>query len=228
MASPQFPGDDGAGAPEVRADLVRVAAGELSVRALARRLRDRRLFTGVVAVLDSMGEDGEEKDSHMAVVSMVSATGERGLLAFTGIDALTAWDPTARPVPALGRDVARAALEDHAHAVVLDVGGPMPAVMAGPVLRVLADDVDLAAVSRRVAELLAADLAQTGRLVVLDAGDWVARAGADLDPEIGDGLDADVVVQVPGAAAEAAARALGSDPVMRGLVPGGLAVVPSR
>lgn len=104
-------------------------------------LRSARLLASVVAVADEVASDGSDKNSHMAVVSMVNARGERGLLAFTGMDSLAAWNPAARPVPALGRDVARSALADGATAVVIDVAGPARVVISGDDLHVLADSV---------------------------------------------------------------------------------------
>ncbi len=106
---------------------------------LARVLRAAPLLASVVAVLDDTDEHGGDKDSHMAVVSMVNERGERGLLAFTGIDSLAAWNPLARPVPALGRDIARSAIADGAAAVVIDVAGPSRVVIAGQDLEILAD-----------------------------------------------------------------------------------------
>ncbi len=111
---------------------------------IARALREERLLAGVVAVLDELDEAGGDKDSHMAVVSMVNERGEKGLLAFTGVDSLAGWNPQARPVPSLGRDVARSALDDGATAVVIDVAGPQSVVLTGHVLEALADQLDLA------------------------------------------------------------------------------------
>jgi len=82
------------------------------------------VLVAIVATADERGDDGSDKSSHMSVVSMVSADGRRGLLAFTGLDALQAWDPSARPVPVSGTDAARAALDDGCEAMVIDVAGP--------------------------------------------------------------------------------------------------------
>jgi hypothetical protein len=145
LARPAFPDDDGAADPDIRALLAR---DDVSSGQLARALRDARLLTTVVAVLDELDEDGGDKSSHMAAVSMVSERGERGLLAFSGTDSLVAWNPDGRPVPATGREVARAALEDGAQAVVVDVVGPVRRVLSGPDLTALADDLDLPPGSR--------------------------------------------------------------------------------
>ena len=128
--------DEGTADPQVRARLADLA---VSTEVLACELRSARLLATVVAVLDEPDPNGGEKDSHMAVVSMVNERGERGLLAFTGLDSLRSWNPQARPVPALGRDIARAALADGAAAVVVDVQGPHRRVFAGPDLATLSD-----------------------------------------------------------------------------------------
>ena len=132
LASPAFAGDDGAADPLLRAAIARGADD------LDERLGTARLLAAVVAVLDAVDEEGGDKESHMAVVSMVNAAGDRGLLAFTGLDALAAWDPQARPVPVSGPQAARAALDDGAAALVIDVAGPVRLAVAGDRLRALA------------------------------------------------------------------------------------------
>lgn len=141
LATPQFAGDDGAADAQLRAA---IAAGLQPVaEGLARDLvlellMDSRLLVAVVAVLDAVDEHGGDKDSHMTVVSMVSPSGERGLLAFTGLDSMAAWDARARPVPVTGPDAARAALESGATAIVIDVLGPARHVVTGERLAFLA------------------------------------------------------------------------------------------
>jgi hypothetical protein len=133
LASPAFPDDDGTADEEVRALLASTSPFEA-----AAQLQDVRLLATVVAVLDEEDESGADKDSHMAVVSMVNAAGERGMLAFTGLDSLRAWSPDARPVPVLGRELARAAIEDGAAAIVIDVAGPTRVALDGLALHRLA------------------------------------------------------------------------------------------
>lgn len=124
LAAPAFPGDDGSADASVRRML---ASGAVDIPLLSAS----RLLVAVVAVLDAVDESGGDKESHMAVVSMVNAAGEKGLLAFTGIDSLAAWDPQARPVPVTGAMAAQAALDDAAAALVIDVCGPCRAVVSG-------------------------------------------------------------------------------------------------
>ena len=223
LAEPAFPTDDGTADPRVRALIAAAAAGESPVMAAARMLRKSRLLTAVVAVLDALDEAGGDKDSHMAVVSMVSERGERGLLAFTGVDSMAGWDPQARPVPALGREVARAALEDGATAVVIDVSGPQRLVIDGTALTALADDLDLGAVTALVESALAP----------LTSDGWAAANIVDARPM---DADVDVIVELVAATgsrpdgrlltdlAQQAAGLISARPDIHLLAPGGIGV----
>lgn len=191
-------------------DALRAALADPGARAgeLARLLRSAPLLASVVAVLDEVDEHGGDKDSHMAVVSMVNDRGERGLLAFTGVDSLAAWNEQARPVPALGRDIARSALAEGAAAVIVDVVGPHRAVFSGIDLEVLADSLDLDAVVPAI------------RLAVGDQS-LVIRDARLLD------LGVDVIVETPEAQMARIASVIAADDGLRRLVPAGIAVVAS-
>jgi hypothetical protein len=217
LAEPAFAGDDGRPDEAVRAVL---GQSELSDLHVARYLRCVRLLTSVVAVLDD--HDGADKDSHMAVVSMVNERGERGLLAFTGTDSLAAWSADARPMPSWGRDVALAALEDGAVAVVIDVQGPSRRVLTGTSLSVLADQLDLPAVEAAVQRALAG-LVSDGRVVV-GVEDHRRQGLVDVlvtvSARIGghpDGQAAEVI-------ARQAAEILAGRADLRELVPGGIGI----
>jgi hypothetical protein len=219
LAAPQFAGDDGAASPSVR-HLLATGADPLVV---ARSLREVRLLASVVAVLDEVDEAGGDKDSHMAVVSMVNERGEKGLLAFTGTDSMAGWNPQARPVPSLGRDVARSALDDGATAVVIDVAGPQSVVIAGPALHALADLLDLARVTALV----------TAALAPITSDGWAEVEVFDARP-MDAGIDVIVQVSAPsgghpdgrliGDLARQAAAVLGQRADIQRLVPGGLGV----
>lgn len=98
-----------------------------------------RLLVPIVAVLDGRDEaTGADKSSHMASVSLVQPDGRRGLLAFTSIDTMRAWDPAARPVPVTAYAVAAAAVEEGAHGVLVDIAGPVRFAIDGDLLSDLA------------------------------------------------------------------------------------------
>jgi hypothetical protein len=113
LASPQFPDDDGSVDPRLRA-----AFGD-DVAVLVA-LADVRVFVPIVALLGEVPTDGD-KNADMAAVLMTGADGRQALLAFSSVASMAAWDPQARPVPILGRDAARATLDEGAAAILLDL-----------------------------------------------------------------------------------------------------------
>jgi hypothetical protein len=116
LAEPAFPDDDGTVDPA----LAEAFGNDARVLAV---LGDVRVFVPVVALL---GDEpaGSDKEADMAAVLMTGADGRNALLAFSSVAAMTAWDPDARPVPVWGREAARAALNEGAAAMLLDLAGP--------------------------------------------------------------------------------------------------------
>jgi hypothetical protein len=149
--SAAFLGDRGDPDPAVRA-LIADAGSDLPTSYLRAvvGLCGARLLLPVVATGDD-SSDGPDPDRHaeLAAVSIKAPDGRRALLAFTGIDAVVAWEPRARPVPATLDDVAATVLETGDDALLVDAAGPVPFVIG--------DD-------------LIAQLAQGRRLVELDDG----------------------------------------------------------
>lgn len=223
LAEPAFPDDDGSADGQVRELLAATAEGNVPVLSAARALRGFRLIASVVAVLDEADAAGGDKDSHMAVVSMVNEAGERGLLAFSGMDSMLQWNSQSRPVPALGRDLARAALEDEASAVVIDVAGPHRVVLSGDALRVLLDDLDLDRVEDHVQAALAS-LTGDGWVEIGVLDGRVIDAGVDVVVRVsareGGHPDGRSLEQL----AHQAARTLAQRADLQRLVPGGIGV----
>ena len=87
----------------------------------------------------------------MATVLMRGQDGRLALLAFTGTESLRVWNPEARPVPVPVAQAARAALQDDAAALVVDVAGPVLFVVEGDDLRSLADGYTLVEINGRFA-----------------------------------------------------------------------------
>ena len=136
LVSPgRFTADDGSTDPDICAAL----SAPVDPKRLRDAVREGRLIVAIVASPTDTGESGGYSGSQMSVVSMVAADGRRGLLAFTGLDAMHRWNPHARPVPVSGPEVAQAALDDGCEAVVIDVAGPSSAVVAEPDLVELAN-----------------------------------------------------------------------------------------
>lgn len=128
LAEPAFPDDDGTIDPALAE-----ALGD-DTRVLAV-LGDVRVFVPVVAMQGDApagpgggsgqrAEDGTDKGADMAAVLMTGADGRRALMAFSSVAAMTTWKASARPVPVWGREAARAALDEEASALLLDLANP--------------------------------------------------------------------------------------------------------
>lgn len=116
LASPAFPDDDGLTDP--------VLAGALGDDvAVLEAFAEARVFVPIIALLGEVPSEGD-KNAEMAAVLMTGADGRTALLAFTSLATMSVWDSQARPVPVLGRDAARATLDEGAAALLLDLGSP--------------------------------------------------------------------------------------------------------
>jgi hypothetical protein len=116
LASPAFPDDDGT----VDSALARAFGDDAQV---VGALAEARVFVPIIALLGETPAEGD-KNAEMAAVLMTGADGRKALLAFSSIASMAVWDAQARPVPVLGRDAARAALDEGAAAILLDLASP--------------------------------------------------------------------------------------------------------
>ena len=115
----------------VQADPVLLAAlaDPSDERALMRPSRPPRLLVPIVAepvAVDDSGEHLVEKQTDMAAVTLVAPDGARALPVFTSMDAIAAWDASARPVPVTAARAAQAAVSERCDVIVVDVAGRQP------------------------------------------------------------------------------------------------------
>ncbi len=129
----QFRDDDGTADPRVTEALAAYHAGQGSEQDALTALAAARLLVPVVAVLAA----GGDKNGEMVLPTLIGRDGRPAVLAFTGLDTLARWRPSARPVPAEADRVWRAAVADSC-AVVIDVAGPVPLAVEGTRLAALA------------------------------------------------------------------------------------------
>lgn len=127
LAEPAFPGDDGSVDPQLAAALAAYDEdGALAPVLVA--LGRARVLVPVVAVRGETAV-GSDKEADMATVMMTGADGRQGLLAFSSLETLQRWRADARPVPVWAREAAGAALGEGATALLLDLAGPVRAVV---------------------------------------------------------------------------------------------------
>jgi hypothetical protein len=153
----RFPDDTGEQPPDVAEALVAHAAGTGSRLAVLAALQGSRLLVPVVAVADEVEYDEQglahDKSSDMAAVLLRGRDGRLALLAFTGTTPLRRWNPDGRPVAVPTELAATSALQERADALLVDVAGEVPFVVAGQDLVGLANGWTLAEVDGQPAWL---------------------------------------------------------------------------
>lgn len=214
IPDPGFSDDDGSADPRLSAALAAWSADHDAVGPVLEALGGARLLVPVVAVLGEVEEDANglrrEKTSDMAVPTLKAGT-RTALPAFTSTDALARWDPGARPVAVPLHQALRAAAHEKADTVVLDLAGPVPFELTGPVLLALAE-------GRVSTDPLADPAVREAVRAVVAAEPAVLRA--HLGPGRADGTLA-LVLSEP-EAARAVAERLASDDTLRARLVRGL------
>ncbi|BDZ50181.1 hypothetical protein GCM10025867_24220 [Frondihabitans sucicola] len=139
-----YAADDGSADPALLHALTRFHAREVGEAAVIDALRTARLLIPLVAHAGDEGfnEHGirVDKTQELAIVTVAGPDGRTVLPAFSSVQALQAWDPAARPVPAESRRIAIAAAAEATELLVLD---PVSATEFGvrrPALWALAQD----------------------------------------------------------------------------------------
>jgi hypothetical protein len=142
VPAPAFAGDDGGPNAALAAALTAYAREPERGVEVFLALQQARLLVPVVAVAGEVEHDeaglAHEKTSDMATALLTGRDGRLALVAFTGLESLEAWRPDARPVPVAAALAARAALQEGASALVVDVAGPTSYVVEGSLLDGLA------------------------------------------------------------------------------------------
>jgi hypothetical protein len=118
--------------------LAAYAAGAATEHAVLTAVAASRLLVPVVAVLAEANADGTEKETEMALPTLIGNDGRKAVIAFTSTDTVRRWRADARPVPVPAARLWPAVAAEQADAVVIDVAGPVPLVVEGARLRALA------------------------------------------------------------------------------------------
>jgi SseB protein N-terminal domain len=122
----------------VDAALAAYAAGQGSELAALTAVAASRLLVPVVAVLTEAADDGTEKETEMALPTLIGNDGRKAVIAFTSSATVSRWRADARPVPVPAGRLWPAVAAEQADAVVIDVAGPVPLVIEGARLAALA------------------------------------------------------------------------------------------
>ncbi|MEJ3404940.1 SseB family protein [Rathayibacter sp. YIM 133350] len=119
--------DDGRAPARLIEALRRFRTREVGQTEVVDALRESRLLIPLVAQLGGGGEGVDahtglrtDKTQELAIVTVAGPDGRNVLPVFSSVEAMSAWNPKARPVPADGVRVALAAASEQTDLVVLD------------------------------------------------------------------------------------------------------------
>jgi hypothetical protein len=146
LAPSAFPNDDGTADPALLAVLEAHGRGDAAVEHAYGYLLNARVLAPIVAlpgevevVLDEKGRNlTRDKDSDMALVTLVAPDGTRALPVFTSVAALAAWNPEARPMPVAFPRACAAAKAEGAEVMLVDLGQPSYLVVEPAAVRAFA------------------------------------------------------------------------------------------
>lgn len=136
--------DDGSAPRELLDVLTRFRAGEVLQRDVVDVVRSTRFLIPLVAEAGGVEENADgvrvEKTQELSIVSVAGPDGRVVLPVFSSVAAMSAWNPSARPVPADGTRVALAAASENTELVVIDPGSETEFVLRRPALWSVARD----------------------------------------------------------------------------------------
>jgi hypothetical protein len=131
-------GDTGEADPRVTEALTSWHRGTGSEHDALQALAAARFLVPVVAILTVHDQETKaEKESEMALPTLIGNDGRAAIIAFTGVGTMKRWRRDARPVVTPAARVWHAAVAE-SQAVVIDVAGPSPFVVEGARLASLA------------------------------------------------------------------------------------------
>jgi hypothetical protein len=134
-----FADDDGSADAKLAQALIKYSRGKTELLDVVEALAYARVLIPVVASGDArhVGKHGLDQDevASTGVVAVQMPDGRTALPVFTDVDAMKAWNPTARPIPVEGPRAALAAVAEDWSTLVLNPGMetvtiPRPAVWA--------------------------------------------------------------------------------------------------
>jgi hypothetical protein len=130
--------DDGSAPPELLDVLTRFRAGAASQRDVVDVFRSARFLIPLVAEAGGVERNADglrvEKTQELSIVTVAGPDGRAVLPVFSSVAAMTAWNTTARPVPADGTRVALAAASENTELVVVDPRSETEFVLRRPAL----------------------------------------------------------------------------------------------
>lgn len=133
-----FADDDGKAPAELVAVMTGFRNGEAGIEQVVDQIRISRLLVPLIAQLgeSEIGAHGKkvDKSAELSIVTVRSPDDQDSLVAFSSVDAMSRWNPSARPVPTDAIRLCLAAASQMSTRVVLDPGSETEFVLRRPAI----------------------------------------------------------------------------------------------
>ena len=140
-----FAGDDGKADQKLIDAIIHLQAGAGTQVQVIDAFRKARVLIPLLANLGEAGEGAHgqtvDKSADLSIVTVETPDQQNALPVFSSVEAMTAWNPTARPVPHSATKAALAAAAEGNTRIVLDPGSPSEFVIRRPAIEAIAREI---------------------------------------------------------------------------------------
>lgn len=142
FAQNSFSDDDGKAPAELIAVMASFRSGKAGIEQVVDQVRISRLLVPLIATLgeSEVGAYGQkvDKSAELSIVTVKSPDDQESLVAFSSVDAMSRWNPSARPVPTDAIRLCLAAASQMSTRVVVDPGSETEFVIRRPAIAKIA------------------------------------------------------------------------------------------
>jgi hypothetical protein len=133
-----FADDDGKAPAELVAVMAAFRNGEVGIEQVVDQIRSARLLVPLIAQLgeSEIGAHGKkvDKSAELSIVTVKSPDDQDSLVAFSSVEAMSRWNPSARPVPTDAIRLCLEAASQMSTRIVVDPGSETEFVLRRPAI----------------------------------------------------------------------------------------------
>ena len=167
-----FADDDGKAPAELVAAIFALRSGEGTIEQVVDQIRVSRFLVPLIAQLgeSEIGPHGQkvDKSAELSIVTVKSPDDQDSLVAFSSVEAMSRWNPSARPVPTDAVRLCLAAASQMSTRVVLDPGSETEFVVRRPAIAKIAQSLPWLPPEKNAAVLAVIEASISEEETVLD------------------------------------------------------------
>lgn len=166
-----FSDDDGKAPAKLSSVMAAFRSGAADIEQVVDQVRISRLLVPLIATLgeSEIGSHGKkvDKSAELSIVTVKSPDDQESLVAFSSVDAMSRWNPSARPVPTDAIRLCLAAASQMSTRVVIDPGSDTEFVIRRPAIAKIAQSLPWVSPNRNPEVLAVIDESIAGEKLVV-------------------------------------------------------------